>query len=411
MTPQTLRDHIAFLSPALTSPGHAPASVLVTLSGLIGTLQGTRVVFESSVPPDSPLLHALKDETHRAGALGRLRPTQLSSTPNPTASPSPPSSYPSYVLSGESTSLPFPPLGRGAPPEKRADPARRMNPFMSLFGSSASTPRTAGALSPDRPGSPSAPASGRSSPRPSLMTLDDEHAEGYSVAAYALDRPVRYAEVHKALVKAVRSAVRSELDGLPDRVVDKVLRFVTGAVCPVSGSVDQALLKSHHHGLGTSDSDVPLDFADPNAAGERCQDFMEGVYDDLVRHFRAESPKKWEKDRERDALEIYIEEEASDGTERVEAVVCRLLHNRIFSPLNSDDGRHDEALASRIAALNLLDLTLDHLGLVTHPADETPKGALARGLASLADDIGSGKYSLCPLLTEESCRNSRRPLA
>lgn len=393
MTPQTLRDHIAFLSPPLptgTAASAPPTSVLVTLSGLIGTLRGTTVTFESSIPPDSPQLLALRDEAHRADVLSRLRPTQLAS-PN--------AQYPSYTLSGESTSLPFPPLGKGAPPvaEKKAD-ARRMNPFMSLFGSSshASTPRTntPGALSPERPASPSG-GSALSSPRPSIVSLnmDDDHAEGYNVTAYVLDKPVRYAEVHKALVKAVRSAVRSELDGLTDRVVDKVLRFVVGAVCPTTGSVDHALLKSHHHGLGHSDSDVPLDFSDPHSTGERLQDFMEAIYDDLVQHYRSESPKKWadKGEKGREAQEQYIEEEASDGTERVEAVVCRLLHNRIFSPLNSDDARHDEALASRIAALNLLDLSLDHLGLITRPADEVDKGAIARGLSTLVDDIGRGE--------------------
>jgi hypothetical protein len=206
--------------------------------------------------------------------------------------------------------------------------------------------------------------------------------------AYVVDRGIKYAEVHKALVKAVRGAVRAELDGLPDRVIDKVLRFVTGSVCPVSGGADSALLKAHHHGLGGGDSDVPLDFSNPTHAGERSQDFMEGVYDDLVRHFRAEGPKKWEHDE--DAHEGYIEDEAGDGTERVEAVVCRLLHNRIFSPLNSDDARHDEALASRIAALNMLDLSLDHLGLITRPPGEADKGAIARGLAALVDDVGQG---------------------
>lgn len=30
---------------------------------------------------------------------------------------------------------------------------------------------------------------------------------------------------------------------------------------------------------------------------------------------------------------------------------------------SSDDASHDEALSSRIAAVNLLDLTLDHLGV------------------------------------------------
>lgn len=35
----------------------------------------------------------------------------------------------------------------------------------------------------------------------------------------------------------------------------------------------------------------------------------------------------------------------------------------LFRPSNSDDASHDEALSSRIAALNMLDLTLDHLGV------------------------------------------------
>ena len=38
---------------------------------------------------------------------------------------------------------------------------------------------------------------------------------------------------------------------------------------------------------------------------------------------------------------------------------------RLFRPSNSDDASHDEALSSRIAALNMLDLTLDHLGVET----------------------------------------------
>lgn len=382
MTPQTLRDHIAFLSPSISTPS-GPASVLVTLSGLIGTLQSGSVAFESCVTPDAALLHALRHEDHRADVLGRLRPTHLASPPVSSHLSSP---YPEFTLAPESTSLSFPPPGRGAP-DKRSDVRRY--PFMSLFGSSSSTPRKTGALSPDRPASPN--ASGTTSPRPSVMSLEDEHDEGYSVVAYVVDRGIRYTEIHKALVKAIRGAVRAELDGLPDRVVDKVLRFVTGAVCPVSGGADSALLKAHHHGLGGGDSDVPLDFSDPAHAGERSQDFMEGVYDDLVRHFRAEGPKKWEHDE--DAHEGYIEDEAGDGTERVEAVVCRLLHNRIFSPLNSDDARHDEALASRIAALNMLDLSLDHLGLITQPAGEVEKGAIARGLATLVDDIGRGEFT------------------
>jgi hypothetical protein len=45
---------------------------------------------------------------------------------------------------------------------------------------------------------------------------------------------------------------------------------------------------------------------------------------------------------------------------------------RLFIPSNSDDLSHDEALSSRIAALNLLDLSLENLGVEIDPraADE-----------------------------------------
>jgi len=38
-----------------------------------------------------------------------------------------------------------------------------------------------------------------------------------------------------------------------------------------------------------------------------------------------------------------------------------LTLNSLFLPSNSDDASHDEALSSHIAALNLLDLGLEHL--------------------------------------------------
>lgn len=68
-------------------------------------------------------------------------------------------------------------------------------------------------------------------------------------------------------------------------------------------------------------------------------------------------------------------------------------YHRIFSPLGSDDARHDEALASRIAALNMLDLSLDHLGLITQPPDEIAgkSTTVAEDLALIVDHIGQGE--------------------
>ncbi|KAF9386288.1 hypothetical protein CPB97_003857 [Podila verticillata] len=54
----------------------------------------------------------------------------------------------------------------------------------------------------------------------------------------------------------------------------------------------------------------------------------------------------------------------------VEAWLCRDMYNAIFSQPNSEDYLLDEQLQAKIAALNFLDLTLEHLGFVLeHPED------------------------------------------
>jgi len=85
---------------------------------------------------------------------------------------------------------------------------------------------------------------------------------------------------------------------------------------------------------------------------------------------------------------------------------------RLFVPSNSDDLSHDEALSSRIAALNLLDLSLENLGIEIYP--------------SAVDDVmdvirlcGDGKLfraSFCMVthrsaaLTQLDSPDSRRPV-
>lgn len=369
MTPQTLRDHIGFLAPP-----SGDGAVVITLSGLIGTLRSTELSFESTAP-GSPLLAALRDDEKRTAMLSTFRPTESSEA----------SEFPGFTVSSESASLPFPPLGKQHHSDRKDIPGRRIG-FMSLFGSSGpGTPMQGRSLSPERATSPT-PPSRVPSPRPSVMSLDDD-SEGYTVTAYMVDKPVRYAEVHKQLVKAVRSTVKKALDGLPDRVADKVVKLVMSSICPIAGStVDQALLKSHHRGYSDADGAVPLDFSDPALCGERLQDFMEAIYDDLIKHYRPR--RSVDTDRStRSADEEEDDSEASAGTERVEALVCSMLYNRIFSPLSSDDANHDEALASRIAGLNMAELTLDHLGLITRPPGDG--GKLADGLDEIVAEAGA----------------------
>ncbi|EIW69899.1 hypothetical protein TREMEDRAFT_73653 [Tremella mesenterica DSM 1558] len=451
ITPQILRDHIIYLGPSVSLPSSeggkestTTCNVIVTLSGLVGTLHNSELSFQSIVPNDSPLLQALRDPSSRSAAISALRPTLF---PLP-----PPTYFPSFTLSTDTASLVFPPPSKSASlitaTEKEKDkttPGKigRINPFASFFGSSSSSPTPTSspslgqATSPtkrdaptlERPLSPSgyAPEGTASpllnSPRPSVLSIDhhdgasllaDVTQDGFTVSAYTVSRSIRHSEVHKTLSKALRAYVREHLARLPDKVVERVVRLVLPAICPTLGNATEKESVKPHPDEGM----LQLDFCDPAACGDRLQDFMEGVYDDLVDHFRSDSSstiaegllrkssggirgrsdleeaddaaarEKRRKDREEMA-----ERQASDGTERVEAIVCQLLYNRLYSPLESDDPKHDEALASRIAALNILDLSLDHLGLITRPDEElgTATGndsIITTGLNDIAQEVG-----------------------
>lgn len=61
------------------------------------------------------------------------------------------------------------------------------------------------------------------------------------------------------------------------------------------------------------------------------------------------------------------------------------VNYRLFSPPTSDDSSHDQALTSRVAALNMLDLTLEHLGI------EVPANAGSQ-LDSVVKACGEGEF-------------------
>jgi hypothetical protein len=54
----------------------------------------------------------------------------------------------------------------------------------------------------------------------------------------------------------------------------------------------------------------------------------------------------------------------------------------LFRQKNSDDASHDEALASRVAALNMLDLGLEHLGIDV--------GKAGSGVQAIVNEVGKG---------------------
>lgn len=198
-------------------------------------------------------------------------------------------------------------------------------------------------------------------PDAASISSDSVVGEGYQVIAYTVSRPIRYHEIHKSLLKSVRTDVRDALSNIPEKVVEKVLKLALANTCPSGQLISEELLKGHRSHGSSHEQDGSawlLDFGNPTETGERLQDFVERVYDELVAYYRQEvngglkrkvSGGTWvrgthniEKDKEKEVelgerqreerkrrdREEMVEKEASEGTERIEGLLCRLLYNR-----------------------------------------------------------------------------------
>jgi hypothetical protein len=346
---------------------------------MLGTMRGSKICFESILPADSTIMLAIRDTALRQAAISALRPTSTAGTST---------HFPTYDISADTATLPFPPLSKALPEDTltkekdaskdKGPPAKfgRINPFASFFGANASastsiTPSSSrggtGAVTPERPTSPNdvvspSHASVPLSPRPSLLSMEMsetasirslEQNEGFQVMAYTVSRPIRYSELQKNITKAIRSSVREELSKLPDKVIERVSKLVTNGVCPPTANTSsQDTVKGH---ATESDAALHIDFTDPTMAGEKLQDLVESVYDDVMVQLRAEDnkakasgPKRktsgnlpWgksevgEQEKSRATKEEMMEKEASEAAERVEGLICRMLYNRRARPNHS----------------------------------------------------------------------------
>lgn len=113
---------------------------------------------------------------------------------------------------------------------------------------------------------------------------------------------------------------------------------------------------------------VSLFGADPADLSDEYQDVMHEARLSLTRNLGSSPDPSAGADSDATAipsLEDFsqLEERVDASLEKLEDIVTSLLYDRLFAPPASRDLQEDENLASRIAALNVLELGLDHLGL------------------------------------------------
>ncbi|KAF8884076.1 hypothetical protein CPB84DRAFT_1850791 [Gymnopilus junonius] len=313
--------------------------------------------------------------------------------------------------------------------------SRIPNPFASLFGgnsasnSKSSSPAPA-ALSLSVPSSP--PTSLRNLDT-SASAIDTHPSTSgvIEISAFTIDRRI----VRKEIAKEVNKALKNELKALLAASIAQPSAGTTNAVpVPIPGWVVERVLdltkewfpfvkkpstigsplRKSHSGSGNSSSSgkeggdekgwtVNLMEENPEDVAQKLQDFYFMLEQDMraggtpfISRRKEREKEKERKDREKEDKHTEKEKEGSGGEEEaqdrekrvlerlegesrirdvmeaVERVVTSLFYDRLFMQATTDDASHDEALSNRIAALNMLDLSLRHLGIQVGSSSLSP---------------------------------------
>ncbi|CAL1715405.1 unnamed protein product [Somion occarium] len=326
--------------------------------------------------------------------------------------------YPTYILPSHHPSLPLPPrpTAHAASPSKPPLPprpgvrsssltasgtpphaaSRLSNPFASLFGRAATPPP------PPSPTTSTTPLQAPSTDA-SVQPVDASTEQVIGVPAFTMAKRIIHRDLAKNLLRALNTEIRSDLGIAPSWVAERIDDFVAEVGL-------MPFMKTKSKGkLGKTEDTTP-----PNAGaggyvissgpvsddgiegiGQRFQEFYADLEEELTRRkwgpgrsfgrgivhhlnggtsssadsANTSSDEKTadvfdekEKDPEETA-EDQKEKRVREVLEAVERTICSVFYDRLFLQPSSDDASHDEALSSRIAAVNLLDLTLAHLGV------------------------------------------------
>lgn len=237
-----------------------------------------------------------------------------------------------------------------------------------------------------------------------------------TVSVWVVDHLIRRSAVMRTIRKTLEARIKKRLAtaGIPDSICDVVASYAATYLPPVTSSSDAPASRSggaekgHATSAGRSRAASPVNvvnppyLADPDDMSENFQDFFNSIRDQLYKLDSIEAPQSQTGEMDDAAAEVEFAPSATAplGEERdqherierqleaVETVLCEEVYDRIFCPATSRDGFHDDALASRIAALNVLGLSLRHLGLdvPSEPVEEAD-GSMAAESKTLLDGL------------------------
>ncbi|GAA93465.1 hypothetical protein E5Q_00106 [Mixia osmundae IAM 14324] len=349
ITPALVRDHLVLLdSNSLSATPGTAAVTVATLNGLRGVKADDTVIFGSAVPGISTL-------TKDAGMDEELMSTLLGSAPPYVSSSTTPAFPCLHLLSVPSKlSVPKPTLNNSQGQITRPQARTLASLFGGIRAERSISTSSSLAASPLAESPPSL-ADPTISPEPSLDLI--------SVRAIAVDRVIRRAafarEIAQATAKLCRSRLRSQ--NVSAEASDLVVQFLA-RLDPPKGS--EAVSISTARTVSTSKKGKtsitgPL-YA---ASAEELARAYQGLCLDIARIAQASTES---------SDSINEEVVTQDALEAVEDVLVGLSYDRLFCIDDGKDRADDVNLASRIAGLNMLDFSLDHLSLQLEPSSGAP---------------------------------------
>ncbi|KAF9244216.1 hypothetical protein BU15DRAFT_86138 [Melanogaster broomeanus] len=366
ITPEFVKDHTIICD--TTSRNN---TAVVTLSGLRGQLVNDVLTLRSTLPRSTKRFQDLV-------ASSSLRASLLAALP-PLPSYPPESSYPSFTLPAYSASLPLPPRAskpplpprpNARPTSTQASSSRLSMPFASLFGQKPSTP----------------PAS--TTPLPPIATpivpssADVEHI--IEVSAFSIATSISRKDVSEEIVSALKAEIAVALNDQSPWVMERVQSFAL----PLFPFVTAPAAKKKLHDIGGSSNKSMYAINnmqdEPEELSEKFQDFYRAFEAELRNGAQAfagetrDDAGSHSHGNERVEEKEHCDVRIRDILETIETILCTIFYDRLFVPSTSDDASHDEALSSRIAALNMLDLGLEHLDVDVGDVDREELDAVVQ---------------------------------
>ncbi|GAA5864778.1 hypothetical protein JCM8547_009229 [Rhodosporidiobolus lusitaniae] len=410
-----LLDHLILLaSPASTSQASAPQG-FATLSGLRGYVSMDELVFTSCGAALVESSSALSPGSVDYGDEGVQRHLRGAASP-----PSPPqaSSYPSTMLISSVTPLSIPSSRAPTPASTiSAKSATTTSRLAALFAK----PAPACDNSPDLPPVVPAPAG--------LFSDDASSGDGVRRSGASLDLSVL------AVGRAIR---RSEVVVGITAGVNAQLREMSRSIAGVEGEapvLDHLVSFASRFQPSPSPSTTPnesspstlssLFSADAEETSQAFQDALHSVRLDLTRNLGSapassaasstpESSSAAVPPPAPPSLEDFaaLEDQVDHSLEELEKVLTSVLYDRLYAPPTSKDWHEDENLCSRVAALTVLELDLEHLGLELGDEEglegwEKEKRNARESLEALAERVGKELNRL----EDPQCRTPSAKLA